>query len=100
MKRMIVKYYDPIKEHRTISIVMNRLSKFVQKATPREEQRVVTNFQFISIPLQGVSMMDSGAFICNEAENLACGKQNRITKESVDNYKKDMLAALVKASSI
>jgi len=100
MKRMTVKYYDPVKEHKTVSIVMTRLTKFIQKAAPHDDQRVNTNFQFIPTPVPNIHFTDSGVFVCTEAENIACGKNNKVTKDSTDSYRKDMLAALVKASSI
>lgn len=99
MKRMTIKLYDPIKEHKTISIIMSRLTRFIQKAASKENSKVTYNFQFITHPAQNLGAADSGVYICSEAENIAVGKTNLLTKEKSDAYRKDMLLALVKASS-
>ncbi|CAG9319314.1 unnamed protein product [Blepharisma stoltei] len=98
LKNVVVKYCDPAKEHRSISVLIGKLARFIQKATPKDLPKVNTNYQFVATPVPDINRDDTGIYICNEVENLACGKQNIINRETGDNYRKSMLLSLVKAS--
>ncbi|CAG9334613.1 unnamed protein product [Blepharisma stoltei] len=98
LKRIVVRYCDPMKEHKSISMLIGKLARFIQKAAPRDIPKLNTNYQFVTTPVPDINRGDTGIYICNEVENLACGKQNIINRETGDVYRKSMLLSLVKAS--
>lgn len=99
-KESHVYYYDPIKEHEKIHSLLDRLYNFIQQFLV-QNHKVFDETErkgLIYVPVKNhvlYAAKDSGAYVCMQAELLISGKS---TIPDIEDYKKDMLVSLIRAS--
>lgn len=99
LKNGVMKYYDPFVQNKEINGMVVMVKRFLIQANSRNDPNINENFvkyEPNKIIPTCMSLKDSGVYVCKVAEGIAQHRES--TQFNFHNFRKDMLATLIKIS--